>query len=86
MCSAVLMRLDSGHGSQVKDRDGDEIDGYDEVILPRDFREKGIITDDVRPSSKLSGSGCADDAAAHARHHGDPAAHWLPPDSKHHPY
>ncbi|GJE99037.1 caspase family protein [Phanerochaete sordida] len=37
----------SGHGSQVKDRDGDEVDGFDEVILPVDFRKAGIITDDV---------------------------------------
>ncbi|EKM52942.1 uncharacterized protein PHACADRAFT_259106 [Phanerochaete carnosa HHB-10118-sp] len=37
----------SGHGSQVKDRDGDELDGYDEVILPVDFRKSGIIVDDL---------------------------------------
>lgn len=37
----------SGHGSQVKDQDGDEVDGYDEVILPVDFRQAGIITDDL---------------------------------------
>ncbi|KAI0789028.1 caspase domain-containing protein [Irpex lacteus] len=37
----------SGHGSQVKDRDGDEIDGYDEVILPLDFARAGYISDDL---------------------------------------
>ncbi|KAI0083445.1 peptidase C14, caspase domain-containing protein [Irpex rosettiformis] len=37
----------SGHGSQVKDRDGDEIDGYDEVILPVDFARAGYISDDL---------------------------------------
>ncbi|KIP05261.1 hypothetical protein PHLGIDRAFT_36523 [Phlebiopsis gigantea 11061_1 CR5-6] len=37
----------SGHGSQVKDLDGDEVDGFDEVILPVDFRKSGIITDDL---------------------------------------
>ncbi|EON65215.1 hypothetical protein W97_04452 [Coniosporium apollinis CBS 100218] len=36
----------SGHGGQTKDLDGDEDDGYDEVIYPSDFREKGHITDD----------------------------------------
>ncbi|KAF7791163.1 hypothetical protein EIP86_002174 [Pleurotus ostreatoroseus] len=37
----------SGHGSQVKDEDGDEPDGFDEVIFPLDFRSKGVITDDL---------------------------------------
>jgi hypothetical protein len=36
----------SGHGSQVKDTDGDETDGLDEVIVPTDFRSAGFITDD----------------------------------------
>lgn len=36
----------SGHGGQTKDRDGDEPDGYDEVIYPVDFRQVGHITDD----------------------------------------
>lgn len=47
-CDGALTPFaDSGHGSQVKDRDGDEVDGFDEVILPVDFRKAGIITDDV---------------------------------------
>jgi hypothetical protein len=33
----------SGHGSQVVDRNGDETDGRDEVIVPLDFN---VITDD----------------------------------------
>ncbi|KAJ1306521.1 hypothetical protein OPQ81_007522 [Rhizoctonia solani] len=37
----------SGHGGQVKDLDGDEIDGYDEVIYPVDFERNGHIDDDV---------------------------------------
>ena len=37
----------SGHGSQVKDKDGDEIDGLDETILPVDFQKSGMIIDDV---------------------------------------
>lgn len=36
----------SGHGGQTKDLDGDEPDGYDEVIYPVDFRQAGHITDD----------------------------------------
>jgi hypothetical protein len=36
----------SGHGGQTKDLDGDESDGYDEVIYPVDFRQTGHITDD----------------------------------------
>ncbi|EFY99590.2 caspase domain-containing protein [Metarhizium robertsii ARSEF 23] len=36
----------SGHGGQTKDLDGDEADGYDEVIYPVDFRQTGHITDD----------------------------------------
>ncbi|OQN98909.1 Metacaspase-1A [Cryoendolithus antarcticus] len=36
----------SGHGGQTKDLDGDEDDGYDEVIYPVDFREAGHIVDD----------------------------------------
>lgn len=36
----------SGHGGQTKDLDGDEPDGFDEVIYPVDFRQNGHITDD----------------------------------------
>jgi len=36
----------SGHGGQTKDLDGDEEDGYDEVIYPVDFRNAGHIVDD----------------------------------------
>jgi hypothetical protein len=35
-----------GHGGQTKDLDGDEEDGYDEVIYPVDFRTAGHIVDD----------------------------------------
>lgn len=37
----------SGHGTNIKDSNGDEPDGYDEGILPTDFTSNGIITDDV---------------------------------------
>ncbi len=35
----------SGHGTYVKDRNGDEKDKYDEAIVPSDFH-KNLITDD----------------------------------------
>jgi hypothetical protein len=37
----------SGHGGQTKDLDGDEADGYDEVIYPMDFEANGHIVDDL---------------------------------------
>jgi len=37
----------SGHGGQQRDTGGDEEDGYDETILPCDFKRSGQITDDV---------------------------------------
>ncbi|EEB05137.2 metacaspase Pca1 [Schizosaccharomyces japonicus yFS275] len=36
----------SGHGGQTKDLDGDEVDGYDEVIYPLDYEKAGHIVDD----------------------------------------
>lgn len=36
----------TGHGGQTKDLDGDEDDGYDEVIYPVDFKIAGHIVDD----------------------------------------
>ncbi|KAK8861765.1 metacaspase-1 [Kwoniella newhampshirensis] len=38
----------SGHGGQTEDLDGDEDDGYDEVIYPLDFKQAGHIVDDER--------------------------------------
>lgn len=37
----------SGHGSYVRDTNGDETDGNDEAIVPLDFQENGFIIDDV---------------------------------------
>lgn len=37
----------SGHGGQTEDLDGDEADGYDEVIYPVDFQKNGHIVDDL---------------------------------------
>lgn len=36
----------SGHGGQTPDKDGDEIDGFDEVIYPLDYKKSGHISDD----------------------------------------
>ncbi|CUA76471.1 hypothetical protein RSOLAG22IIIB_12319 [Rhizoctonia solani] len=36
----------SGHGGQTKDTDGDEADGFDEVIYPLDYEHVGHIVDD----------------------------------------
>jgi hypothetical protein len=38
--------LDSGHGAQIKDKVGDEIDGFDEVVFPLDYKSAGHLTDD----------------------------------------
>ena len=35
----------SGHGSQVPDGDGDELDGYDESLCPVDYQTRGKILD-----------------------------------------
>jgi len=37
----------SGHGGTAKDSENDEIDGFDETILPLDYQQKGQICDDV---------------------------------------
>ena len=42
----VLADQSAGHGGQTPDLDGDEDDGYDEVIYPVDFRVAGHIVDD----------------------------------------
>lgn len=36
----------SGHGSRVLDRDGDELDGYDEALVPLDYETEGRMLDD----------------------------------------
>ncbi|KAL2150915.1 hypothetical protein VTH82DRAFT_6013 [Thermothelomyces myriococcoides] len=36
----------SGHGGQVEDKDGDEEDGFDEVIYPVDYKTAGPLVDD----------------------------------------
>ena len=44
----------SGHGTSVKDKDGDELDGMDECIVPLDFEKFGFILDDYIYASFLS--------------------------------
>jgi len=44
----------SGHGGQIPDKDGDEVDGFDEVIFPLDFEKNGIITDDLLHETMVS--------------------------------
>jgi len=48
----------SGHGSQLKSRNNDELDNLDEVLIPLDFKKNGIIKDDYLYSifSKLEQS------------------------------
>jgi metacaspase-1 len=36
----------SGHGGRVRDTSGDEEDGYDETLIPVDFKQAGQILDD----------------------------------------
>ncbi|KAF9219059.1 hypothetical protein BS17DRAFT_790102 [Gyrodon lividus] len=36
----------SGHGGQIPDKNGDEIDGLDEVVYPVDYKTAGVIVDD----------------------------------------
>jgi hypothetical protein len=44
----------SGHGTFVRDRDGDETDGQDEALVPLDCYTNGIILDDYLHSAFLS--------------------------------
>ena len=36
----------SGHGSYIKDENGDEVDGKDECLCPIDYAYSGMIIDD----------------------------------------
>lgn len=45
-CSEIWFHY-SGHGSQVRDTNRDEMDGLDEVIVPMDFKSSGLISDDI---------------------------------------
>jgi len=53
----VLWFFFAGHGSQQKDRDGDEEDGKDEIIMPADYDlEADYISDDWFKSSSFRGA------------------------------
>lgn len=43
----------SGHGSRTEDLDGDELDGYDEIIMPVDYKKRGHILDDELHSTMV---------------------------------
>mmetsp|Transcript_130658 Transcript_130658/g.419016 ORF Transcript_130658/g.419016 Transcript_130658/m.419016 type:complete len:1139 (+) Transcript_130658:92-3508(+) len=36
----------SGHGTQVEDTDGDELDGKDDALVPCDYERSGVLSDD----------------------------------------
>ena len=42
----TLLFYYSGHGSDIKDRSNDESDGRDSVLVPLDYKKRGVITDD----------------------------------------
>jgi hypothetical protein len=44
-CSEIWFHY-SGHGAQIRDTNGDEQDGLDEIIVPSDYMSGGLITDD----------------------------------------
>ncbi|KAG6373356.1 putative metacaspase [Boletus reticuloceps] len=62
----------SGHGGQTKDLDGDEDDGYDEVIYPVDFKRTSHIVDDEMHMIMVRGlpTGCRLTAIFDACHSG----------------
>lgn len=45
-CDDIFVHY-SGHGTYVKDKDGDEDDGKDEALVPLDYDKSGVITDDL---------------------------------------
>ena len=45
-CNEVWVHY-SGHGYKLHDMDGDEEDGFDEIIIPLDYKDNGIISDDL---------------------------------------
>ena len=45
-CDDIFIHY-SGHGTNIKDKDGDEDDNKDEALVPLDHKQNGIITDDL---------------------------------------
>lgn len=67
----VLVFHYSGHGSQVADISGDEIDGKDETICPHDYATAGMIKDDdLRQALAGVGAGVNLDAILDSCHSG----------------
>ena len=49
----------SGHGSYILDKNNDELDGYDECIIPIDYKKNVIIDDEMNNIfSKITNSKC----------------------------
>ena len=46
LCTEIWIHY-SGHGSQIKDTNGDEMTGLDSVIVPVDYKTAGFIEDDL---------------------------------------
>lgn len=42
----ILIFTYSGHGSSIRDKNKDETDGFDEVLVPLDVDNKGFLSDD----------------------------------------
>jgi len=45
----------SGHGSQQSDTDGDEMDGKDDTLVPVDYQQAGMLSDDELRSILVTG-------------------------------
>jgi len=84
----------SGHGGRTPDLDGDEMDGYDDVIYPVDYHQSGHIADDdlhdimvkpLPPGCRLTAifdschSGTVLDLAFIYDHHGQPTYNGIQP-------
>jgi hypothetical protein len=44
--SLAFISFFTGHGGQIVDTSGDEDDGFDEILIPGDYKESGQIVDD----------------------------------------
>jgi hypothetical protein len=46
LTSISFIFIFTGHGGQIVDTSGDEDDGFDEILIPGDYKETGQIVDD----------------------------------------
>jgi hypothetical protein len=44
--SLAFISFFTGHGGQIVDTSGDEDDGFDEILIPGDYKTSGQIVDD----------------------------------------